>query len=527
MSRTSDLFDAVELIVLGEIFGAIDATKQSTKDSLPLCRHWLQICEQSHTECAVSRDQQPPTRLLELQEDGGVHLRLTSELPDSKGMKYVTLSHCWGKLSFTRLGKDTFSSFEQQVPSSALTKTFQDAISITRYLGLQYIWIDSLCIVQDDPDDWAKESSLMSNVYGGSYLNIAASGATDGSVGCFFDRSPTWVCQSKGAELFNSYLYHPDKTFLQSPLSLRAWCVQERFLPRRTLFFTDKEVFWECLTKGRYDAPHLASESYPYGLPDSRYSKLVIGKRDNPDRALWWKLVEMYSKCGITFSKDKLVAISGLAKIFHAKLNDDYLAGVWRGDLQFSLLWQVLRSEVRPAVSAYRVPSWSWAAVDGQLTSEEINNRYRMEPYGEFKIEEAAVKTKPGNPFGVVDSGYLRISTKAFPKVRVQVAKQKVRSEGWENAGMEMWFDVVLDSEHLEVYMLPIVEGTYRTVNLRGIILISVPGKKGQFKRIGMFRCGSVWEFSNALKKMPGDEDTEEVDFVVEDGKKLYRIEIV
>jgi len=494
---------------------------------LPLCRHWLQTCEQSHTECTISRDQQLPTRLLELQKDGGVRLCPTSELSDSKDLKYVTLSHCWGKLSFTPLEKNTFSSFEQQVPSTALTKTFQDAISITRYLGLQYIWIDSLCIVQDDPDDWARESSLMSNVYGGSYLNIAAAGAADGSVGCFFERSPAWVCQSKRAKMFNSYLHHPDKTFLQSPLSLRAWCVQERFLPRRTLFFTDKEVFWECLTKGRYDAPYLASESYPHGLPDSRFSKLVIGKRDQPNEDLWWKLVEMYSKCEITFSRDKLVAISGLAKIFHAKLNDDYLAGVWRKDLQFSMMWRILPSEVRPAVSTYRAPSWSWAAVDGQLTSEEVNNRYRMEPYGKFSIEEAAVKTKFGNPFGDVDSGYLRISSEAFPRVEVQAAKQKVTSKGWENVEMEMWFDEVLDSEDLEVYMLPIVKGTYRTINLRGIILTSIPGKKSLFKRIGMFRCGNVWEFSKALEKMPEDEDNEEVDFVVEDGTKLYRIEIV
>ena len=89
------------------------------------------------------------------------------------------------------LGENNIGSFLHRIPRNALPKTFRDFIKINRFLGIQYIWIDSLCIVQDDEEDWKAESARMTNVYGEAVLNVAAVGAADGSVGCFFERSKT------------------------------------------------------------------------------------------------------------------------------------------------------------------------------------------------------------------------------------------------------------------------------------------------------------------------------------------------
>lgn len=116
-----------------------------------------------------------------------MRLCLSQGLPTDT--EYLTLSHCWGQKHFTTLTRESFHSFLCEIPTDLLTKTFKDAIAITRKLGFRYIWIDSLCIFQGDLSDWRAESALMANVYGNSTLNIAAADAPDGDTGCFFERT--------------------------------------------------------------------------------------------------------------------------------------------------------------------------------------------------------------------------------------------------------------------------------------------------------------------------------------------------
>jgi hypothetical protein len=156
--------------------------------------------------------------------------------------------------------------FRDKIPKEAISKTFQDAIIITREFGIDYLWIDSLCIVQDDSEDWARESSSMAGVYGSSTLNIAASGASDGSIGCFFRREETWKCQVELSfydrrslvDVVPRLMY--ERSLAAMPLSKRGWALQERVLPPRTLYFTSTEVFWECHQK-------TACETFPDEFP--------------------------------------------------------------------------------------------------------------------------------------------------------------------------------------------------------------------------------------------------------------------
>jgi len=162
-------------------------------NTLALAQSWLNTCLNTHGECTAANERikTMPTRLLFIGEGQIALWQRPSNF--CKRLKYATLSHCWGSQPILRLLKHNLSNFADQIPDSALCKTFQDAIYVARYLKIDYIWIDSLCIIQDDEEDWKKESVLMSDVYGGSYLNIAAAGANNGTQGCFFPPQQTMV----------------------------------------------------------------------------------------------------------------------------------------------------------------------------------------------------------------------------------------------------------------------------------------------------------------------------------------------
>jgi hypothetical protein len=182
----------------------------------------------------------------------------------------------------------------------------------------------------------------MTQVYGASRINLAASGATNGSEGCFFDRLPTWRCQIptpiKGSrfkssqQLWDCYPRDFQKFLLDMPLLKRGWVLQERMLPRRTLHFTRTEVFWECDSV-------FASETFPDGLPQRISNHISITKR-HLSTNIWPETVKTYSTCLLTFQKDKLVALSGLAQLIQKETKAKYAAGLWVDNLGCQLCWR-------------------------------------------------------------------------------------------------------------------------------------------------------------------------------------------
>jgi hypothetical protein len=110
------------------------------------------------------------------------------------GVRNATLSHCWGSHKFLTLGRVDPDAFRTRVPAEVPLKTFRDAIEMARFLCIDYLWIDSLCILQNDPHDWKRESLSMTSLYGGSFVNLAASRAIDGSASCFCNRDTDWRC---------------------------------------------------------------------------------------------------------------------------------------------------------------------------------------------------------------------------------------------------------------------------------------------------------------------------------------------
>ena len=172
----------------------------------------------------------------------------------------------WNAEDFLMLRKDNLPELTTAISSQQLPKTFVDAIEITRSLEVDYIWIDSLCIMQDDEDDWRRETALMENIYGGSYLNIAASSATSVHGGCWVAtngaqsgfRTKVSVGDGELVREFRDDQCYDDAVW-ESHLATRAWALPEKLLPSRTLHLGDRGAFWECKLK-------IASEYLPDGF---------------------------------------------------------------------------------------------------------------------------------------------------------------------------------------------------------------------------------------------------------------------
>jgi hypothetical protein len=141
--------------------------------SIDMARKWLMDCVESHEHCRASLFA-TPTRLLQIRPEQH-QIRLEDNFQTSPS--YATLSHCWGTHDILQLTRNSLADFRQKIPFEGLCKTFKEAVSFALTSGFTYLWIDSLCIIQDDRQDWVKKSALMSEVYGGSSLNIAAAGA--------------------------------------------------------------------------------------------------------------------------------------------------------------------------------------------------------------------------------------------------------------------------------------------------------------------------------------------------------------
>lgn len=216
---------------------------------LPLVAKWLDTCGAHHKGCEnITRIL--PSRLVSI-TGSDPQLVMTVDLPTD--IEYATLSHCWGLSKYGTLKQDNIADFQTRIPDDALSRTFVDSFTVARFLGINYIWIDSLCIIQDSKSDWLQESVRMCHVYSNSILNIAASKAKDGSEGFLSHRTPEDrhlffdIQELRNGDRNRAYcMYDPFLELVGScPLGKRGWVLQERILAPRTVHFMAGHIFWE------------------------------------------------------------------------------------------------------------------------------------------------------------------------------------------------------------------------------------------------------------------------------------------
>lgn len=250
--------------------------------------------------------------------------------------------------------QDLFGGFSEALPP----KSFQDAILVTRRLGVSFLWIDSLCIFQDSKDDWRRESAQMGDVYSRARCMIAATGARDAFAGLLLQRNPlmippfpietSWQCSDlepgeTRQEHWLLAIYDYDTILSNNPLLLRSWVVQERILSKRMVHFSSSQIFWECSLK-------TASELHPDHItinPDRATTAMkdVLEGRATPNCQVWKSMLIGYTGCRLTFSSDRLAALQGIAQAFGSDgLSGRYLAGVWERDFLQQLSWRAMQS---------------------------------------------------------------------------------------------------------------------------------------------------------------------------------------
>jgi hypothetical protein len=399
--------------------------------------------------------------------------------------------------------KDNISTLSQAISPKQLPKTFADAIEITRKLGIDYIWIDSLCIIQDDEDDWRRESALMEHVYGGSYLNIAASSATSVHGGCWvksdgMQNAFRTKVKVRGSELVREIRDDDcyDQAVWDSHLATRAWALQEKLLPPRTLHLGDRGAFWECRHK-------IANEYLPDGFTHRLGSGLLRKMRKLEYLQSWWaEVVRLYTGADLTFARDKLPALSGVARRIHGQKGGQYLAGLWRAErIEAQLCWRVDGPRIRPA--EWRAPSWSWASVDGPVFYTPTQPGICDETYAH--VVDASVTPLAGDVFGQLSAGRLDIACTGIIFGRVTGSDKMIVQGVEEDFECPIYLDALDEarlSQDVEVCLLPLTGGKTGTRSrgkgetewfepklVQGLVLRRTGGGAGEFYRIGAFKC--------------------------------------
>lgn len=366
-----------------------------------MIRNWMTNCVCHHSKCNTDelRTPCPPTRLIDI----GKHTGKFCVVPGSKaapGQAYIALSHRWGVkgMSNVLLTTENETELSLGVPITSLSQTFQDAIVVARHVGIRFMWIDCLCIIQEGDNglDWEANAREMGDVYQNAYCVLSADDATDVE-GLFFDRDPEFFSNATlqtraddGMSIVDWTSVDKDMWFTEvnnSPLNSRGWVFQERMLAPRVVHFCRQEIFWECREK-------FCCESFPETLPSSEVFKLgdSIPLRQLPvelwESSTWYghenfpvedvpyeawdDVVKAYTKSHFSYPEDKLVAISGVAKYTKTVIKDTYLAGLWRKRLAAEMAWWLYSHRDKYVLGAeppYYAPSFSWASVKGRINS--------------------------------------------------------------------------------------------------------------------------------------------------------------
>jgi hypothetical protein len=224
----------------------------SSETSFAMAAEWLRECTLKHDRCnrVNTPKEWAPNRLIDVGSRSPFPdiIKLKQTKSWKTPIRYAALSHCWGAIQPLKLLQSNLHALMDGILLVNLPKTFQDAVYTTRKLGIQYLWIDSLCIIQDSNEDWDLESSLMTHVYGGCLLNIAAAASNDCTGGLFQKRPSSYLgpclisVENQNEALISWYqlwdqnLWHAE--FETAKLNTRAWVLQERMLSPRTLAFT-------------------------------------------------------------------------------------------------------------------------------------------------------------------------------------------------------------------------------------------------------------------------------------------------
>lgn len=410
-----------------------------------IARFWLEDCCVAHERCKIEMPLLPK-RVVDVVSGPEPFLFITQCQPG----RYAALSYCFGNAPVLTTTGKTLHERQASIPMTVLPQTVRDAIIWTRQLGLQYLWIDSLCILQDSQSDWEVELSTMADIYRDATVTIPATAAPHAGSGCAPVRNKLQLAPfTPLAGIAIQADFKRDAwIFRAGPLEKRGWTFQEIHLSRRVLRCGGEELAWQCRTHsylesdpGRSVGLHTSnSDASPRTSLSTRPLDDTRNMNSFTTFQRWYQMVEAFSSRKLTYLEDKMPAFSGIARHFARQIWQDenpslvttksgsnttlaqgvvaspdsrpplrYLCGLWQDDFLQGLLWRCV-DPGSPIL--YRGPTWSWVSRESRISYN--THRLRTDDFCAQVLDVGV--TVPGlNPYGRVSSGKVTILGPAAP----------------------------------------------------------------------------------------------------------------
>ncbi|KAK7937826.1 HET-domain-containing protein [Apiospora aurea] len=340
---------------------------------------WIDECYTAHQFCDDMRDGFAPSRLLDVGTYQASHVNLVERQDMAENVRWACLSYVWGGPQPIRTTKQTLHRhINEGIDMHTLPQTLVDAVRVCKRLGIPYLWIDALCIVQDDPEDLIRELGIMPQIYQQGYLTICASRAGNVHEGFLGEQRysyesfpPTKIkYKAKDGRTGHVLLVEDDEYYgrclLGSPINTRAWTFQEALLSPRRICYARDSMRWYCRSAQCYRMNLRKKDNL---FTNDTYEGLHAAIPCIPGRPMpaLEEIAKEYSRRAMTNSSDKLVAISAIAKTIAVGHGYTYLAGLFKESLPINLCWMTDEGLPKPRPKQYRAPSWSWAAVDATI----------------------------------------------------------------------------------------------------------------------------------------------------------------
>lgn len=372
-----DLAGLVEHVGFGEEIPKYPGAEES----LAFVRRQVAQCMREH-RCGGEADGTLPLlpdRVLWVQANTPSQIQLLEPRGTARG-RYIALSYCWGPVSTTTYltNAQNLASRKSGIEFYDLPPLLQDVVSVVRALGVEYIWVDRLCIVQGPGGDFAEQAPKMGEIYGSAWLTIAAASGNSEDDRILLERT----IQGRGPYSLDLDLQGMGTLSLKirrrthrlgtedsggdyGRVSTRAWIWQERLLSSRTLFFTPSAIKFEC-------RKHSVWEGYGANTYGHSWSTQI--DLESASLNAWVRLVSEFMQRNITHPSDRLPAIDSVMRHIRSRTGWTAFYGVFEEHLIPSLCWSAQEKKGGTGKYACQMnpghyaPSWSWASVDGPIS---------------------------------------------------------------------------------------------------------------------------------------------------------------
>jgi len=471
--------------------------------SYQLALECLDHCARFHEQCPKPMAATLPDRVIDCSTPENPKIVLTNG--NMQGL-YVTLSYIWGGPQPTSSTQNIEMHVTQGLKMKDFPNTIREAVSATHRLGLRYLWIDALCILQDSMKDKIRQIGMMGSIYQNSYVTIIAACGNNVNEGFLHQSRPqkipdaripyicpdgkigsVWIAEAQDHRPNDcSRSYYDDL----EPINYRGWCLQERLLSSRCLIYASHTLQYDCQAETVNIGQALCERGTISRLPSITFPASPSDQMRA--RRAWISTIWDYSSRNLTVSADKLVAFAGVAECFQRFFSSSYLAGLWENSLLLDLLWFKVSDEPLPRIrpTEYRAPSWSWASIDGRVQFQMLEHITKSSECEIVKCGVLGCKVAPLNkdmPFCQVDTGTL-ILNGLLKEVKLDSEEKSsnvlIRS-GPEGALMNIGQATFDAKERRDnTYCIPLMwdkGGAF----VEGLIVSAVSG--GCFRRVGRF----------------------------------------